>query len=79
VAANEIIRQFKVWLGGLPRVQRKVAEVMVLYFGDATDEEICDEIAKTDVRPPVSSVKSARAQIREKFTALMNYQERSRL
>ncbi len=77
VAANEVIRQFKVWLGGLPRLQRKVAESMAVHFGDATDEEICDEIAKTDVRPPVSSVKSARAQIREKFTALMNHQERS--
>ncbi|MGH8094613.1 MAG: RNA polymerase sigma factor [Chthoniobacterales bacterium] len=76
VAANEVIRQFKVWLSGLPRLQRKVAESMAFHFGDATDEEICDEIAKSDVRPPVSSVKSARAQIREKFTALMNHQER---
>ena len=76
VAANEVIRQFKVWLSGLPRLQRKVAESMALYFGDVTDEEICDEIAKSNVRPPISSVKSARAQIREKFTALMNHQER---
>lgn len=74
--ANEVIRQFRLFIPTLSPLQRKVAEVMAFYFGDITDEEICDEIAKTSERPPVSSVKSARHQIRDKFKALLKSQER---
>lgn len=74
--ANEVVRQFKMWLGTLPSLQRKVAETMAAYFGDVTNSEIADEIGKTDARPSVSSVKSARAQIREKFKSLIEDQER---
>ena len=78
VAAVEIVRLFKIWLGSLPPLQRKVAQVMAIYFGDVTDEEICDEIAKTGSRPPLGSVKSARKQIRDKFTSLISELERTK-
>lgn len=76
VAAIEIVRQFKLWIADLPRLQRKVAEVMAIHFGNITDEEICDEIAKKDERPEIASVKSARREIREKFKTLIERQER---
>jgi DNA-directed RNA polymerase specialized sigma24 family protein len=76
-AANEIIRLFRLWIGSLPRLQRKVAEVLSLHFGDITNEEICDEIAKTGERPPVASIKSARKEITQKFTTFIEKRERT--
>lgn len=75
-AAIQITREFKIWIGTLPRLQRKVAQSMANHFGDITDEEICDEIARTGKRPPLGSVKSARREIREKFTSLIESKER---
>ena len=75
-ATNEIMRQFCMWIGTLPHLQRKVAEAVAKHYGDLTDAEICDEIAKTGERPTVASVKSARKQIVRKFTELMKTQER---
>jgi DNA-directed RNA polymerase specialized sigma24 family protein len=66
-ATQEIIRIFRLWIAHLPRLQRKVAEALLLHFGDVTNREIADEIAKTDPRPAVASVKSARKQIADKF------------
>lgn len=78
VAAQEIVRQFKLWIGTLPRVQRKVAEVIATRFGDVTDEEICHELEKTGERLPLGSVKSARREIRDKFKSLIETMERIR-
>jgi len=78
VAAIEIVRQFKIWIGTLPAVQRKVAEVMAKHYGDVTDEEISDEIAKADISAPLGSVKSARREIREKFKLLIETKERNK-
>lgn len=75
-AANEIIRIFRLWLGNLPRLQRKVAQALFVHFGDITDREVCDELAKTGGRPSVASVKSARKQIIEKFKSLIETRER---
>jgi RNA polymerase sigma factor (sigma-70 family) len=76
-AANEIIRQFRLWIGTLPRLQRKVAQAILKYFGDATNKEICNEIAKAGESPPSeASVKSARKQLTEKFKTLIQTQER---
>jgi DNA-directed RNA polymerase specialized sigma24 family protein len=77
VAAAEIIRLFKIWIGSLPRVQRKVAESIARHYGDVTDEEICDEIGKDGQRPPLGSVKSARREIREKFASYIKQKESS--
>jgi DNA-directed RNA polymerase specialized sigma24 family protein len=75
-AANEIIRMFRLWLSNLPRLQRKVAQALFVHFGDITDHEICDDLAKTGERPSVASVKSARKQIIEKFKSYMEIRER---
>jgi hypothetical protein len=70
-AAKEIVRQFKMWIGtSLPPLQRKVAELIAISFGEFTDEEI-------GKRPPLGSVKSARREIVEKFTSLINKLERT--
>ncbi len=66
-AAREIIRIFRLWVSDLPRLQKKVAQALLLHFGSATNEEIAEELAKTGPRPPVASVKSARKQITAKF------------
>jgi DNA-directed RNA polymerase specialized sigma24 family protein len=75
--ANEIIRQFRLWISTLPRVQRKVAQVILKHMGDISDPEICDEIATNDERPTVASVKSARKQISQKFASLIQKNERN--
>ncbi len=76
-AANEIIRQFRLWISTLPRLQRKVAQALLKYFGDVTNKEICDEIAKSGGSPPSeASVKSARNQLTAKFRTLIQTQER---
>jgi len=77
-AANEVIRSFRIWIGTLSPLQRKVAEVMALYFGDITNEEICDEIAKSGKRPPLASVKSARREISRKFEEQLKSTERNK-
>lgn len=73
VAANELMLQFRVWAAyNLSPLQRKVAEEIAIYCGDVTNEEICDEIAKTGKRPPISSVKSARKEIARKYKTLID-------
>lgn len=77
-AAKEIVRQFKMWIGtSLPPLQRKVAELIAVSFGEFTDEEICKKLEKDGKRPPLGSVKSARREIVEKFTSLINKLERT--
>ncbi len=78
VAAIEIVRLFKIWIGTLPRLQRKVAESIARHYGDVKDAEICNEIAVTGERPTVASVKSARREIREKFKSLIQRKEQER-
>jgi DNA-directed RNA polymerase specialized sigma24 family protein len=79
VAAIEIVRQFKVWIASaLSPLQRKVAELMAISFGEMTDEEMCRELAKTEKAAPLGSVKSARREIREKFTSLIKQLERTK-
>jgi DNA-directed RNA polymerase specialized sigma24 family protein len=78
VAAIEIVRLFKMWIGTLPSLQRKVAERMAANFGDVTDEEIRDEIGKISQCPALGSVKSARREIREKFKSLIEEKERTK-
>lgn len=75
-AANETIRQFRLWIGTQSRLQRKVAEALLTEFGEITNEGICDRIAKTGQRPSVASVKSARSEITRKFETLMKSRER---
>ena len=75
--ANEIIRQFRLWISTLPRVQRKVAQALLRHMGDISDPEICEEIATNDERPTVASVKSARKQISQKFASLIQNHERN--
>jgi DNA-directed RNA polymerase specialized sigma24 family protein len=77
-AANEIIRQFRLWISQLPRLQRKVAQALLTDFGDVTNREICDEIAKSGERPTEASVKSARKEITRKFKTIIETLERSR-
>ncbi len=77
-AANEIIRQFRLWVGQLPRLQRKVAQALLTHFGDVTNREICDEIAKTGDRPTEASVKSARNEISRKFKTMIETRERTK-
>jgi DNA-directed RNA polymerase specialized sigma24 family protein len=76
-AAAEIVRLFRIHIAGLPSFQRKVARLMAVYFGDITEEQICDELGKLGKRPPLGSVKSARREIREKFVSLINQIERT--
>lgn len=76
-SANEIMRQFRMLVGSLPRLQRKVAEVIALHCGDVTDAEVAEEIGESGERPSVASVKSARRQIGEKFSALIPKNERT--
>ena len=75
-AANEVTRLFKVYVASLPSFQRKVARLMAIYYGDITDEQICEELGKLDKTAPLGSVKSARREIREKFASLINKLER---
>ncbi len=77
-AANEIIQQFRLWIAGLPRLQRKVAEVLLTNFGDLTNAEISEEIGRTGKRPSEASVKSARYEISQKFKTLMEIRERTK-
>jgi DNA-directed RNA polymerase specialized sigma24 family protein len=71
-ADNEIIRQFRLWIGTLPRLQRKVAEILTAHFGDISNIEISNEIKKLGLSASVPSVKSAREQIVQKFSSLMS-------
>lgn len=77
-AANEIIRQFRLWISQLPRLQRKVAQALLTHFGDVTNREICEEIAKTAERPTEPSVKSARNEITRKFKTMIETRERTK-
>lgn len=77
-AANEIIRQFRLWVSRLPRLQRKVAQALLAHFGDITNREICDEIAQSGERPTEASVKSARNEITRKFKTMIETRERTR-
>lgn len=77
-SANEIIRLFRLWIGTLPRLQRKVAQALLRSCGHATNGQICDELAKDGPRPSEASVKSARRQIVEKFKTLITTQERAK-
>ncbi len=85
--ANEIMRQFRLWIGTLPRVQRKVGEAILAHFGNISNEEfgavsnneICDYIAKdSGHRPTEASVRSARKEITRKFKTLIQPQERTK-
>jgi hypothetical protein len=51
---------------------------VAIYYGDITEEEICEEIGKLGETPPLGSVKSARREVREKFTSLINQLERTK-
>lgn len=73
---EEIVRQFRIWLGTLPRLQRKVAELIAIHYGNITDEGICDALGQAGFIVALGSVKSARREIREKFTSLIQRQER---
>jgi DNA-directed RNA polymerase specialized sigma24 family protein len=76
-SANEIIRQFRIWIGTQPRLQRKVGEALLRHSGDVTNAQIAAEIATPDDRPTVASVKSARNEITRKFKTLMTQKERN--
>jgi len=77
-AANEIIRQFRLWVARLPHLQRKVAQALLKHFGDVTNKEISDEIAQGGhPRPSEASIKSARKEITRKFKTLIQTQERT--
>lgn len=76
-ADNEIIRTFRLWIGRLPRVQRKVAEALLRHFGSASDAEIASELSENGESITAASVKSARAEIVRKFTALIEQTERT--
>lgn len=77
-AAREIVRRFNIWVGtSLPRMQRKVAELIAASYGEFTDEEICEKLTKAGYQAPLGSVKSARREIREKFASLINQLERT--
>ena len=76
-AAGEVVRLFKVHIASLPSFQRTVAGILAIHYGDITEEEICEEIGKFGKTPPLGSVKSARREIREKFTSLINQLERT--
>ena len=85
--ANEIIRQFRLWIGTLPHLQRKVAEAILAHFGNISNEEfgavsnkeICDYMARNgEHRPSEPSVRSARKEITRKFKALIQTQERNK-
>lgn len=78
--ANEVMRQFRLCVGELPHLQRKVGEAILAHFGNVSDEEfgpvstkeICDYIAKHhDHRPAEASVRSARKEITRKFKTLI--------
>lgn len=75
--ANEIIRTFRLWLGSLPRLQRKVAETMLTHFGSASDAEMSAELRESGVPATKASVKSARTQIVQKFKSLIENKERT--
>ena len=85
--ANEIMRQFRLCVGTLPRLQRKVAEAILAHFGNIANEEfgpvsnkeICDYIAEKDgSRPSEPSVRSARKEITRKLKSLIQPQERNK-
>jgi DNA-directed RNA polymerase specialized sigma24 family protein len=73
--ANEVIRQFRLWIGGLSKLQRRVAELMVRHFGSASDSEMCDELKAEGVQATPASVKSARSEIVRKFKSLLEKQK----
>ncbi len=73
--ADEVFRAFRLLIGRLPRLQRKVAEALLKNPG-CTCGEICDRLAETGPRPSEASVKSARREIAEKFEQLLKSQER---
>jgi len=74
---NEIIRRFRLWIGTLPRLQRKVAECMLTHFGSATDAEMAAELRNEGVQATPASVKSARTQIVIKFKSYIKETERT--
>lgn len=69
--ANEIIRQFRLWIGCQPRLQRKVAEIMLTHFGSASDAEICKDLRAARIQCTPASVKSARRELVRKFKSLL--------
>jgi DNA-directed RNA polymerase specialized sigma24 family protein len=75
-SANEIIRQFRLWVGSLPRLQRKVAEMMLRHFGSASDAEVCAMLEEIGIRSTPASVKSARIEVVRKFKSLLSKTER---
>lgn len=77
-AANEIMRQFRLWIGSQPRLQRKVGEALLRHFGDISDADIAEEISTSINRVPVASVKSALREITRKFKTLIENTERIR-
>lgn len=76
--ANEIIRNFRLWISTLPRLQRKVAEIMLAHFGSASDGEMSIELGKMGIQATPASVKSARSEIVRKFESLIKKTERTR-
>lgn len=78
--AKEIMRQFRLLVGTLPRMQRQVAEAILAHFGDVendefgpvSNDEICEFIEKTaGKRPTIASVRSARKEISQKLNTLI--------
>jgi len=78
--AKEIMRQFRLLAGGLPRMQRQVAEAILAHFGEVendefgpvSNQEICNFIEKTTgERPSVASIRSARKEISQKLKTLI--------
>jgi DNA-directed RNA polymerase specialized sigma24 family protein len=71
--AKEIQERFRALIPTLPAVQQLVAQVMSDALpGDLKDNELADAIyALSGSRPTVVQVRSARAQVRQKFRAIL--------
>ncbi|MCE0521656.1 MAG: hypothetical protein LV480_01950 [Methylacidiphilales bacterium] len=69
--AKEIFREFRLWIGTQPSLQRKVAELILADFGGSSDAEISRKLAANGVKATPASVKSARRQLVLKFKTLL--------
>lgn len=71
--AEDIQREFRVFIGGLPPAQRQVAQVMADYFPNfPSTEEYIDEIhRRTGTRLTGVQIKGSLAEIRKKFGQIM--------
>jgi DNA-directed RNA polymerase specialized sigma24 family protein len=69
--AKEIFREFRLWTGTQPSLQRKVAELILANFGGSSDAEMSRKLAANGVKATPASVKSARRQLVLKFKTLL--------